>query len=65
MKSQELWKSTAPQSGADKTVFAKNICLPCNSVVTYDLITDRNGRLYFECGVMFERVYLDDFKEVA
>ena len=35
------------------------------SVVTYDLMTDKNGRLYFEYGVMFERVYLDDFEEVA
>lgn len=35
------------------------------SVVTYDLMTDKNGRLYFEYGVMFERVYLDDFEEAA
>ncbi len=35
------------------------------SVVTYDLCTDRNGRLYFEYGVMFERVYLDEFEEAA
>lgn len=35
------------------------------SVVTFDLMTDRNGRLYFEYGVMFERVYLDDFEEAA
>ena len=35
------------------------------SVVTYDLLTDKNGRLYFEYGVMFERVYLDDFEEAA
>ena len=35
------------------------------SVVTYDLMTDKNGRLYFEYGVMFERVYIDDFEEVA
>ena len=35
------------------------------SVVTYDLMTDKNGRLYFEYGVMFERVYLDEFKEAA
>ena len=35
------------------------------SVVTYDLLTDKNGRLYFEYGVMFERVYLDEFEEVA
>ena len=35
------------------------------SVVTYDLLTDKNGRLYFEYGVMFERVHLDDFEEAA
>ena len=35
------------------------------SVVTYDLLIDKNGRLYFEYGVMFERVYLDDFEEAA
>lgn len=35
------------------------------SVVTYDLMMDKNGKLYFEYGVMFERVYLDDFEEVA
>ena len=35
------------------------------SVVTYDLLTDTNDRLYFEYGVMFERVYLDEFEEAA
>lgn len=35
------------------------------SVVAYDLSTDKNGRLYFEYGVMFERVYLDEFEEAA
>ena len=25
----------------------------------------KNGRLYFEYGVMFERVYLDEFEEAA
>ena len=35
------------------------------SVVTYDLMTDKDGRLYFEYGVMYERVYLDDFEEAA
>ena len=35
------------------------------SVVTYDLLKDKNGRLYFEYGVMFERVYLDAFEEAA
>lgn len=35
------------------------------SVVTYDLMADKAGRLYFEYGVMFERMYLDDFVEAA
>ena len=35
------------------------------SVITYDLLTDKNGRLYFEYGAMFEHVHLDDFEEVA
>lgn len=35
------------------------------SVVTYDLLTDKNGRLYFEYGVMFEHVYLDEFEASA
>ena len=35
------------------------------SVITYDLLTDKNGRLYFEYGAMFEHVHLDAFKEVA
>ena len=35
------------------------------SVITYDLMADKNGRLYFKYGVMFERVYLDEFEEAA
>ena len=35
------------------------------SVITYDLLTDSHGRLYFEYGAMFKRVHLDDFEEVA
>lgn len=35
------------------------------SVVTYDLMTDKDGRLYFEYGVMFERLHLDDFEEAV
>ena len=35
------------------------------SVIAYDLLTDFHGRLYFEYGAMFERVYVDDFEEVA
>ena len=34
-------------------------------VMTFDLMTDKAGRLYFEYGVMFERVYLDEFEEAA
>ena len=35
------------------------------SVITYDLFKDKNGSLYFEYGVMFTRIYLDDFEEAA
>ena len=35
------------------------------SVVTYDLLTDKKGEIYFEYGTMFTRIYLDDFEEVA
>lgn len=35
------------------------------SVITYDLLTDKDDILYFEYGVMFERVHLDDFEEAA
>ena len=35
------------------------------SVITYDLFKDKNGNLYFEYGVMFTRIYLDDFEEAA
>ena len=35
------------------------------SVVTYDLMTDKHDRLYFEYGVMYERVYPDEFEEAA
>ena len=34
------------------------------SVVTYDLMTDKAGRLYFEYGVDFNQIDLDDFEEV-
>ena len=37
----------------------------CISVVTYDLMTDKHDRLYFEYGVMYERVYPDEFEEAA
>ena len=35
------------------------------SVITYDLMTDKAGGLYFEYGARFTRVYLDDFEEAA
>ena len=35
------------------------------SVIKYDLLTDKNGRLYFEYGVMFKRIYLDEFEEIV
>ncbi len=35
------------------------------SVVTYDLIADKNGRLYFEYGVMFKCMHPDEFEEAA
>ena len=35
------------------------------SVITYDLFKDKNGNLYLEYGVMFTRIYLDDFEEAA
>ena len=35
------------------------------SVVTYDLMTDKHDRLYFEYGVMYERLYQDEFEEAA
>lgn len=35
------------------------------SVVTYDLYTDKNGKLYFEYGCMFEKIRIEDFKEEA
>ena len=35
------------------------------SVITYDLITDENGKLYFEYGQFYEKVTVDDFMEVT
>lgn len=35
------------------------------SIVTYDLMTDKHDRLYFEYGVMYERLYPDEFEEAA
>lgn len=33
------------------------------SVRTYDLYPDENGNLYFEYGCMYEKIYLNEFKE--
>lgn len=35
------------------------------SVVTYDLMQDKDGNLYFEYGCTYQKVWLDDFMEVA
>lgn len=34
------------------------------SLITYDLFTDKEGKLYFEYGPTYERVKVDDFEEV-
>ncbi len=31
---------------------------------TYDLLLDNDGEFYFEYGVMNERIYLNEFKEI-
>lgn len=33
------------------------------SVRPFDLLTDKNGKLYFEYGVNYEKVAVDDFEE--
>ena len=30
----------------------------------YDLLTDSNGNLYFGCGSLYTKIYLNDFEEV-
>ena len=35
------------------------------SVSDYPLERDKDGRLYFEYGNLFKRIYLDDFEEAA
>ena len=35
------------------------------SLVTYDILTDKTGRWYFEYGCMFDRIYIDDFVTIA
>ena len=32
------------------------------SVTTYDLLTDSNGFLYFEYGINYEKINIDDFE---
>ena len=32
------------------------------SVITYDLLTDKHGGVYFEYGAIFNRILLDDFE---
>ena len=32
------------------------------SITTYDLLTDSNGFLYFEYGVDYEKINIDDFE---
>lgn len=33
------------------------------SLINYDIMTDKTGRRYFEYGCMFDKIYLDDFRE--
>lgn len=35
------------------------------SVITYDIMQDKDGNLYFEYGCTYQKVWLDDFMEVA
>ena len=35
------------------------------SVITYDLMQDKDGNLYFEYGCTYQKMWLDDFMEVA
>ena len=35
------------------------------SVITYELMEDKDGNLYFEYGIMFKKIYVDDFTEAA
>ena len=34
------------------------------SVITYDLLTDNNGSFYFEYGVDYEKININDFEGV-
>lgn len=35
------------------------------SIITYDLMQDKDGNLYFEYGYTYQKIWLDDFMEVA
>lgn len=35
------------------------------SVLAYDLLTDRQSNVYFEYGIGFEKIYLNEFEEAA
>ncbi len=35
------------------------------SVLAYDLLTDKQDNVYFEYGVGFEKIYLNEFEEAA
>lgn len=35
------------------------------SVIIYELMEDEDDNLYFEYGVMFKKIYIDDFTEAA
>lgn len=35
------------------------------SVIIYEVMEDEDGDLYFEYGVMFKKIYVDDFTEAA
>lgn len=34
------------------------------SVATYDLLSDEDGKMYFEYGQLYGNIYVDDFEEV-
>lgn len=33
------------------------------SLATYDILADKTGRRHFEYGCMFDKIYIDDFRE--
>jgi len=34
------------------------------SVVSFDLLQSKNGRSYFEYGIMLEEIYIEDFTQI-